>query len=95
MSNFDLSAVLGLQTEDTAKFGIWRQKCLCIPVVYCFCQMTILHLATELTHTHTHWKAEDVKRTKKAEKWKDQSLIPRKYHLWAAWLSLEIKTYFP
>ena len=56
--------------------------------------MTILHLATELTHAHTHWEAEDVKRTKKAEKRKDQSLIPRKYRLWAAWLSLEIKTYF-
>lgn len=33
---------------------IWRQKCVCIPVAFGFCQMTILHLATELTHTDTH-----------------------------------------
>lgn len=93
MSNFNLSAILSLQTEDVVKSGDRNMSVfqwLTASARWLFC----IWLQSLHTHTHTHWEAEDVKRTKKAEKWKDQLLIPRKYRLWAAWLSLEIKTYF-
>jgi len=79
MLNFNLSAILGLQTEGMVRFGDRNMSVfqwLTASARWLFC----IWLQSSHTNTHTHiGKQKMWREPRKAEKWKDQLLIPRKY----------------